>query len=174
MKRTLFHTVAPLLGAAVAVLVYLVRGPIDSAPIFGFTADGAVAEHQLERRFLALPDADRIRDAHRLLTAKPHLAGSPRDRELAEWTRERAAWIAKPILGLRLASGALVVLIVAGLAVTLAYPQLVALKQAERKLKDDSSPAAIQEARLLFRFAKNSKDSIVARTAAEIEQGLAR
>jgi len=39
---------------------------------------------------------------------------------IAEQTRERAAWIAKPILGLRIASGALVALILAGLAVTLA------------------------------------------------------
>jgi len=39
---------------------------------------------------------------------------------IAEQTRERAAWIARPILGLRIASGALVALILAGLAVTLA------------------------------------------------------
>ena len=91
MKRVIFYAVAPILGAAVAALIVVTRRPVDSGPIFGFTADGAVAEHQLERRFLALPDADRIRDAHRLLTEKPHLAGSPRDRELAEWTRDR--WI---------------------------------------------------------------------------------
>lgn len=38
---------------------------------------------------------------------------------IAEQTRQRAAWIARPILGLRLASGALIALILAGLAGTL-------------------------------------------------------
>jgi len=91
VKRILFYAVAPLLGAAVAVLVFFARSPADSSPIFGFTAEGAAAQHRFERRLLALPDADSIRDAHRLLTEKPHIAGSPRDRELAEWTRDR--WI---------------------------------------------------------------------------------
>lgn len=53
---------------------------------FGFTRAGAVAQQRLERRFLTLPDPDRLRDAHQVLTEKPHLAGSPRDRELADWT----------------------------------------------------------------------------------------
>jgi len=91
VKRILFYAVAPLLGAAVAVLVFLARAPVDSGPIVGFTAEGAAAQHRFERRLLALPDANSIRDAHRLLTATPHIAGSPRDRELAEWTRDR--WI---------------------------------------------------------------------------------
>jgi len=61
VKRILFHTVAPLLGAAVAVLVYLARGPVDSAPIFGFTADGAAAQHRFERHGYSLPDFFRVR-----------------------------------------------------------------------------------------------------------------
>ena len=43
----------------------------------------------VERRFLSLPSADSIRDAHRVLTDQPHMAGTARDRELAEWTRDR-------------------------------------------------------------------------------------
>jgi len=57
--------------------------------IYGFTAASAIAERSLERRFLALPSADRAREAHQLLTADPHVAGSPRDRVLAEWVRDR-------------------------------------------------------------------------------------
>jgi N-acetylated-alpha-linked acidic dipeptidase len=34
-------------------------------------------------------EADRIRDFHKEYAAKPHVAGTPRDRELAEWTRDR-------------------------------------------------------------------------------------
>ena len=56
---------------------------------FGFTSASARTFSALERRFLDLPSPDRIRDAHLYLAAKPHVAGSPRDRELAEWTRDR-------------------------------------------------------------------------------------
>ena len=55
-------------------------------PPFGFTARSAAAHLSVERRFLGSPSADRIRDAHRFLADKPHVAGSARDRELAEWT----------------------------------------------------------------------------------------
>ena len=44
---------------------------------------------RLERRFLALPSADRIRDAHAFLTAS-RMWRARRDRELAEWTRDRS------------------------------------------------------------------------------------
>ena len=53
---------------------------------FGFTPARADAQLRLERRFLTLPDPGGIRDAHRVLTEQPHVAGSPRDRELAAWT----------------------------------------------------------------------------------------
>src|SRR4029077_4677767 len=44
---------------------------------------------RLEYRFLALPSATKAREAHAFLTAEPHLAGSPTDRVLAEWVRDR-------------------------------------------------------------------------------------
>ena len=56
---------------------------------YGFGAESGRAQLELEARFLDLPDAARIREAHRLLTARPHPAGSPRDRELADWTADR-------------------------------------------------------------------------------------
>ena len=57
--------------------------------IYGFTGRSAVVERGIERRFLALPSAERARDAHAFLTAEPHVAGTPRDRLLAEWVRDR-------------------------------------------------------------------------------------
>jgi N-acetylated-alpha-linked acidic dipeptidase len=57
--------------------------------IYGFTTRSSIAERSIERRFLALPSPDRARDAHAFLTAEPHVAGSPRDRVLAEWVRDR-------------------------------------------------------------------------------------
>src|SRR5687767_8552111 len=60
-------------------------------PPFGFTVQGAAAHRDIEKRFLGAVAADRIRDAHLYLADKPHIAGSERDRELAEWTRARFA-----------------------------------------------------------------------------------
>src|SRR5262245_24682077 len=56
---------------------------------FGFTSATARTYLALESKFLDLPSPDRIRDAHLHLSAKPHVAGSARDRELAEWTADR-------------------------------------------------------------------------------------
>jgi N-acetylated-alpha-linked acidic dipeptidase len=62
----------------------------DSLPVpFGFSPASGGSHLALEAKFLGLPDAVRIRDAHRLLTLQPHPAGSPRDRELADWTAQQ-------------------------------------------------------------------------------------
>ncbi len=55
--------------------------------IFGFTTASEPGQRELERRFLALPSADRARDYHRYLTDEPHVAGSDRNKHLAEWMR---------------------------------------------------------------------------------------
>jgi N-acetylated-alpha-linked acidic dipeptidase len=55
----------------------------------GFSRSSAEAHAVLERRFLDMPSAERIRAAHQFLSSAPHIAGSPRDRQLAEWTRDR-------------------------------------------------------------------------------------
>jgi N-acetylated-alpha-linked acidic dipeptidase len=60
-----------------------------AGPIYGFTPRSAAAQRGIERRFLPLPSPERARDAHAFLTAQPHVAGSPRDRTLAEWVRDR-------------------------------------------------------------------------------------
>jgi N-acetylated-alpha-linked acidic dipeptidase len=65
------------------------RSVVKSGALFGFTAASARAEQELERRFLALPSADRAREYHRFLTSVPHVAGSDRNRALAEWMRDR-------------------------------------------------------------------------------------
>jgi len=65
---------------------------IGAAPptsrVFGFTSQSSAAERRLEYRFLSLPSALKAREAHAFLTADPHVAGSPRDRVLAEWVRD--------------------------------------------------------------------------------------
>ncbi len=92
MTVTRAIAIATVFGALAGALVYLTSRPADGAPIFGFFRAHADAQRALERRWLRSISPDRIRDAHRVLAARPHLAGSPRDRELAEWVRDR--WVA--------------------------------------------------------------------------------
>jgi len=80
--------VAVTLAVATAALLTAAGQQANVTPL-GFTRANGVVQADLERRFLDLPVADRIRDEHRFLTDKPHVAGSARDRELAEWTRDR-------------------------------------------------------------------------------------
>jgi N-acetylated-alpha-linked acidic dipeptidase len=75
----------PLCTLAIVAAVLQTGRP---APL-GFTVDRAAAYAAVEKRFLALPSADRIRASHLYLADQPHMAGTPRDRELAEWTRDR-------------------------------------------------------------------------------------
>lgn len=82
-----FRFTASLLVAA-AVLVFAAWRQPSTTPV-GFTAAAASAHRALEQRFIALPSTEHIRAAHRFLTDQPHVAGSIRDRELADWTATR-------------------------------------------------------------------------------------
>src|SRR5438093_1647973 len=57
--------------------------------MYGFSARSAITERGIEAKFLALPSSERAREAHAYLTAEPHVAGTPRDRVLADWVRDR-------------------------------------------------------------------------------------
>jgi N-acetylated-alpha-linked acidic dipeptidase len=74
---------------AIAALVFIAAWHRPARPIFGFGGSTAGAEAAVERRFLALPSSDRIRDEHRVFAGQPHMAGTPRDRELMLRTREQ-------------------------------------------------------------------------------------
>lgn len=80
--------IAAALGSVTVLLATVAFQRADPAPL-GFTADGARSYLPVERRFLALPSAERIRTAHLHLSDQPHMAGTPRDLELAEWTRDQ-------------------------------------------------------------------------------------
>src|SRR5438093_2767033 len=62
--------------------------PTDPS-IYGFTTRSAAREHSVENRFLLLPSPEKARAAHAVLTAEPHVAGTPRDRVLSDWIRDR-------------------------------------------------------------------------------------
>ena len=65
------------------------RAAAPERALFGFRASTSLEQRAIERKFTALPSRARAREAHAFLTAEPHVAGSPRDRALAEWVRDR-------------------------------------------------------------------------------------
>jgi N-acetylated-alpha-linked acidic dipeptidase len=83
-----FTSVGILLAAGIGALASAARQP-QAPAVFGFTPARAAAERTVETNLMRSVTAGRIRDAHRHLAAKPHVAGTPRDRELAEWTRDQ-------------------------------------------------------------------------------------
>src|SRR5580698_8492712 len=58
------------------------------AQILGFTPTSAEHEKDLEEKFKAIPSPDEERRQHRIFTAEPHVAGSQRNNELAEYIRD--------------------------------------------------------------------------------------
>src|SRR2546427_10029275 len=85
-------------GSFLRVLCVLCGGALGGAfsiaapsppTIYGFTARSSATERSIERRFQTLPSPEHARAAHAFLTAEPHVAGSPRDRVLADWVRDR-------------------------------------------------------------------------------------
>jgi N-acetylated-alpha-linked acidic dipeptidase len=56
-----------------------------AAPLQGFLGGSDQAERDWETKFRALPTAANMREAMRLLSARPHHVGSPYDRQNAEW-----------------------------------------------------------------------------------------
>ena len=57
----------------------------DSSSLLGFTPANAKAELELEKRFRAIPDPQRMRANMELLSARPHHVGSPYDKQNADW-----------------------------------------------------------------------------------------
>ena len=83
-----------VLRAVVPAVLLMGAGGISprGVTISGFAPDSLAAQRRAEARFLGLPSTSRLRDLHRYLTAEPHVAGSARNRHLADWQREQ--WIA--------------------------------------------------------------------------------
>lgn len=78
-------------SAALACLVLLVSisfaQSAATANIRGFR--NSAAQIEIEKRFLAVPDAKLAEQHLRTLTAAPHVAGSPEDRKTAEYVAQR-------------------------------------------------------------------------------------
>ncbi|MFZ1006751.1 MAG: M28 family metallopeptidase [Candidatus Sulfotelmatobacter sp.] len=57
--------------------------------ILGFTPSAAVRETKIEEQFKAIPSPDEERRQHHIFTAEPHVAGSPRNNELARYIADQ-------------------------------------------------------------------------------------
>ena len=62
-------------------------GDTPSAPITGFR--DSAKQHEVEARFLAVPDAKRAEEHLRILTQAPHIAGSPEDKATADYVAQK-------------------------------------------------------------------------------------
>jgi N-acetylated-alpha-linked acidic dipeptidase len=77
-----------------ASLLFCTSLPVRSqTSILGFTPSAAAHEAEIESKFKAIPSPDEERRQHHIFTAEPHVAGSPRNNELAryiadEWRNE--------------------------------------------------------------------------------------
>ena len=59
--------------------------------ILGFTPSHSTRETEIESKFKSIPTPDEERRQHRIFTSEPHVAGSKRNNELAEYIRRRMA-----------------------------------------------------------------------------------
>ncbi len=68
-------------------------GPFAAQSIPGFSPSGAARELQLEKRLQAIPDTLSAQTWTRVLSAKPHVAGTPAQKETADYVlRQMASW----------------------------------------------------------------------------------
>jgi len=57
--------------------------------ILGFTPSSAIRENEVEKKFKAIPSPEEERRQHRIFTSEPHVAGSTRNNELADYIADQ-------------------------------------------------------------------------------------
>ncbi len=72
---------------ALSLLATLTFYPAAHAQILGFTPASATRETQVEEKLKSIPTPNEELRQHRIFTAEPHIAGSKRNNELAEYIR---------------------------------------------------------------------------------------
>jgi N-acetylated-alpha-linked acidic dipeptidase len=61
---------------------------VPAQTIHGFTPASSAHEAEIEKTFKSIPTPDEARRQHRIFTQEPHVAGSKRNNELAEYIRD--------------------------------------------------------------------------------------
>jgi N-acetylated-alpha-linked acidic dipeptidase len=72
-----------------ALLFYTALPGWSQTPILGFTPSSAAHETEIENKFKTIPSPDEERRQHHIFTAEPHVAGSPRNNELARYIADQ-------------------------------------------------------------------------------------
>lgn len=78
-------------SGSLALLLITASAASAEERIPGFTKPGTQAQRQLEKQVIELLDPESTARHFRYLTEEPHASGSERNRELAEYTRDRFA-----------------------------------------------------------------------------------
>jgi N-acetylated-alpha-linked acidic dipeptidase len=68
-----------------ALLLFNAISTFSQDTMLGFGPSSAARQAKLEEKFKAIPSPDQARRQHRIFTAEPHLAGSKRNNELAQY-----------------------------------------------------------------------------------------
>jgi N-acetylated-alpha-linked acidic dipeptidase len=71
-----------------ATLALFLLSNANAQSISGFTAKSAARESEIESKFKSIPSSDEARRQHRIFTQEPHVAGSKRNNQLAEYIRD--------------------------------------------------------------------------------------
>ncbi len=74
---------------ALALLLFVSLPICSQTSILGFTPSAAAHETEIENKFKAIPSPDEERRQHHIFTAEPHVAGSPRNNELARYIADQ-------------------------------------------------------------------------------------
>ena len=69
----------------ILALLFLIPAAPAQTSILGFTPAHAAHEAEIESKFKSLPSPDEERRQHRVFTSEPHVAGSKRNNELADY-----------------------------------------------------------------------------------------
>jgi N-acetylated-alpha-linked acidic dipeptidase len=77
------------LVAAILLLVSAPQLSHSQASILGFTPASSTRETDIETKFKSIPSSDEEQRQHRIFTSEPHLAGSKRNNELADYIADQ-------------------------------------------------------------------------------------
>ena len=72
-----------------ATIFLLTSFGFSQQAILGFTPESATRQSEIEQRFKAIPSPAEERRQHRIFTAEPHVAGSPRNNYLARYIADQ-------------------------------------------------------------------------------------
>ena len=83
--RTVIRRFVRISPLALACLAFARTAADDQHSLHGYSAESARVENEWEGKFRAVPSPENMREYMRRLSARPHHASSPYDRDNAEW-----------------------------------------------------------------------------------------